>query len=164
VRTLSSQNQAYNPINYQRGSVWPHDNSIIAAGLKRYGYHQEANRIAEGIFAAASYFQAGRMPELFAGIERQDDNFPVPYPDANIPQAWAAGSIFLLIRTILGLKADASKQQLKVQPNLPDCLPDLELINLSVGDATVGLRFWRDGEQTQWEVTHLDGELEISTT
>jgi glycogen debranching enzyme len=164
VRTLSSQNQAYNPISYQRGSVWPHDNSIIAAGLKRYGYHQEANRIAEGIFAAASYFQAGRMPELFAGIERQDDNFPVPYPDANIPQAWAAGSIFLLIRTILGLKADASKQQLKVQPNLPDCLPDLELTNLSVGDATVGLRFWRDGEQTQWEVTHLDGELEVSTT
>ncbi|MHC5610079.1 MAG: amylo-alpha-1,6-glucosidase [Nostoc sp.] len=164
VRTLSSQNLAYNPISYQRGSVWPHDNSIIAAGLKRYGYHQEANRIAEGIFAAASYFQAGRMPELFAGIERQDDNFPVPYPDANIPQAWAAGSIFLLIRTILGLKADASKQQLKVQPSLPDCLPDLELTNLSVGDATVGLRFWRDGEQTQWEVTHLDGELEVYTT
>lgn len=103
------------------------------------------------------------MPELFAGIERQDDNFPVPYPDANIPQAWAAGSIFLLIRTILGLKADASKQQLKVQPNLPDCLPDLELTNLSVGDARVGLRFWRDGEKTQWEVTHLDGELEVST-
>ncbi len=163
VRTLSSQNLGYNPISYQRGSVWPHDNSIIAAGLKKYGYHEEANRIAEGIFAAASYFQAGRMPELFAGIERQDDNFPVPYPDANIPQAWAAGSIFLLIRTILGLEADASKQLLKVQPSLPDCLPDLELTNLSVGDATVGLRFWRDGEQTQWKVTHLDGELEVYT-
>ncbi len=70
--------------------------------------------------------------------------------------------ILFLIRTILGLKADASKQQLKVQPNLPDFLPDLELTNLSVGDATVGLRFWRDGEQTQWEVIHLDGELEVS--
>jgi glycogen debranching enzyme len=164
VRTLSAKNQGYNPISYQRGSVWPHDNSIIASGLKRYGYHKEANLIAEGIFAAASYFQAGRMPELFAGIERREDNFPVPYPDANIPQAWAAGSIFLLIRSILGLEADAPQKKLKVQPNLPECLPDLELINLSVGDANVSLRFWREGEQTHWEVTSLEGELQVSTT
>ncbi|MEH2445260.1 MAG: glycogen debranching N-terminal domain-containing protein [Nostoc sp.] len=161
VRTLSSQNPAYNPISYQRGSVWPHDNSIIAAGLKRYGFHEEANRIAEGIFAAANYFQSGRMPELFAGIERQENNFPVPYPDANIPQAWAAGSILLLIRTILGLEADAPQGKLKVQPSLPECLSELELINLSVGDATVGLRFWREGKQTQWEVTSKTGELEV---
>jgi glycogen debranching enzyme len=104
------------------------------------------------------------MPELFAGIERREDNFPVPYPDANIPQAWAAGSIFLLIRSILGLEADAPQKKLKVQPNLPECLPDLELINLSVGDANVSLRFWREGEQTQWEVTSLEGELQVSTT
>ncbi|MCP6758525.1 MAG: amylo-alpha-1,6-glucosidase [Fischerella sp. CENA71] len=162
LRTLSAKNQGYNPISYQRGSVWPHDNSIIAAGLKRYGYHKEANRIAEGIFAAASYFQAGRMPELFAGIERRDNNFPVPYPDANIPQAWAAGSIFLLIRSILGLEADAPQRQLKVRPSLPECLPDLELTNLSVGDANVSLRFWQEGEQTHWEVTHTDGELQVS--
>ncbi|MBH8571705.1 amylo-alpha-1,6-glucosidase [Nostocaceae cyanobacterium CENA369] len=162
VRTLSAQNPAYNPISYQRGSVWPHDNSIIAAGLKKYGYHAEANRIAEGIFAAASYFQAGRMPELFAGIERQDNNFPVPYPDANIPQAWAAGSILLLMRTILGLEADAPQRHLKVQPSLPECLPDLELTNLSVGDATVALRFWREGKQTLWEITDKIGELQVS--
>ncbi|MBD2169621.1 amylo-alpha-1,6-glucosidase [Calothrix membranacea FACHB-236] len=161
VRTLSAKNQGYNPISYQRGSVWPHDNSIIASGLKRYGYHQEANRIAEGIFAAASYFQAGRMPELFAGIERREDNFPVPYLDANIPQAWAAGAIFLLIRSILGLEANAPQRQLKVQPHLPKCLPDLELTNLSVGDAKVSLRFWREGEQTHWKVTHLDGDLQV---
>lgn len=161
VRTLSQENPAYNPMSYQRGSVWPHDNSSIAMGLKRYGYHQEANRIAEGIFAAASYFEAGRMPELFGGIERQSDNFPVPYPDANIPQAWAAGSIFLLLRAILGLEADAPQRQLKVQPYLPDWLPDLELTNLGVGDATVGLRFWREGEQTQWEVCHLEGGLKV---
>ncbi|WP_242046306.1 MULTISPECIES: amylo-alpha-1,6-glucosidase [Calothrix] len=162
VRTLSAKNQAYNPISYQRGSVWPHDNSIIVAGLKRYGYHTEANSIAEGIFAAASYFQAGRMPELFAGIERQDNNFPVPYPDANIPQAWAAGSIFLLIRSILGIEADAPQRKLKLQPDLPECLPDLELTNLSVGDANISLRFWREEEQTRWEVTHIDGELQVS--
>ena len=163
IRTLSSQNPAYNPISYQLGSVWPHDNAAIATGLKHYGYHAEANRIAEGIFAAASYFEAGRMPELFGGIERQPNSFPVPYPDANIPQAWAAGSIFLLIRTILGLEANAPQRQLKVQPVLPKWLPDLELTNLSVGDATVALRFWREGEQTRWEVTHLNGELNVYT-
>ncbi|WP_427157134.1 glycogen debranching N-terminal domain-containing protein [Aliinostoc sp. HNIBRCY26] len=161
VRTLSSKNRGYNPISYQRGSVWPHDNSMIAAGLKRYGYHQEVNRIAEGIFAAASYFQSGRMPELFAGIERQDNNFPVPYPDANIPQAWAAGSILFLIRSILGLEANAPQHKLKVQPHLPEYLSDLELKNLAVGDVKVSLHFWREGEQTQWEVTHTDGELYV---
>jgi glycogen debranching enzyme len=161
VRTLSANNPAYNPISYQLGSVWPHDNSSIAAGLKRYGYHKQANRIAEGIFAAASYFEAGRMPELFGGIERQADSFPVPYPDANIPQAWAAGSIFLLIRTILGLQANAPQKRLRVQPSLPEWLPDLELTNLGVGDATVGLHFWREGEQTRWKVTYLEGELQV---
>ena len=161
IRTLSSQNPAYNPISYQLGSVWPHDNSAIAMGLKRYGYHQEANQIAEGIFAAASYFEAGRMPELFGGIERQPGRFPVPYPDANIPQAWAAGSIFLLLRAMLGLDANAPERSLSVQPVLPDWLPDLELVNLSVGNATVTLRFWREDDQTQWKVVHLDGELTV---
>jgi glycogen debranching enzyme len=161
IRTLSSHHHAYNPISYQRGSVWPHDNSAIAAGLKRYGYHQEANRIAEGIFAAASYFEAGRMPELFGGIERRTDSFPVPYPGANVPQAWAAGSIFLLIRTLLGLEADAPQHRLIVDPHLPEWLPDIELTNLSVGDATVNLRFWRKDGQTHWTVAQLQGDLEV---
>lgn len=162
IRTLSAKHQAYNPISYQRGSIWPHDNSIIAAGLKRYGYHDRVNEIGEGIFSAASYFEAGRMPELFAGIGRKKDNFPVPYLDANIPQAWASGSIFLLLYTILGLKADAPQRKLKVQPYLPEWLPDLDLTNLRVGEAKVSLYFWREGEQTQWKVTKLTGELEIS--
>ncbi len=163
VRTLSDQNPAYNPISYQLGSVWPHDNAFIAAGLKRYGYYQEANRIAEGIFAASGYFEGRRMPELFAGIERQPESFPVPYPEANTPQAWAAGAICLLIRTILGLEAEATNRRLRVQPSLPEWLPDLELTNLSVGDAAVSLRFWRVDEKTQWKITHMDGELQVYT-
>jgi len=162
IRTLSSRNPAYNPISYQLGSVWPHDNSAIAMGLKQYGYHQEANQIAEGIFAAASYFEAGRMPELFGGMERKPGHFPVPYPDANIPQAWAAGSIFLLIRAMLGLEVNAADRSLTVQPVLPDWLPDLELVNLRVGNATITLRFWREEEQTQWKVMHLEGKLTVS--
>jgi glycogen debranching enzyme len=161
IRTLSSQNPAYNPISYHLGSVWPHDNAAIAAGLKRYGYIDQTNQVAEGIFAAASYFEAGRMPELFGGIERHQKNFPVPYPDANIPQAWAAGSIFLLIRTLLGLEADAPHKSLRVNPHLPDWLPDVELTNLKVGEARVSLRFWREGNVTRWRVLEVRGDVNV---
>lgn len=161
IRTLSAKHPAYDPIGYHTGSVWAHDNSFIAAGLKRYGYHAEANRIAEGIFAAASMFQSNQMPELFGGIDRTSENFPVPYVDANIPQAWAAGAMPWLISSILGLKADAAERRLEVQPVLPDWLPDLHLTHLNVGDAKVDLRFWREGEQTKWEITHLKGKLDV---
>jgi glycogen debranching enzyme len=161
IRTLSAKHPAYDPIGYHTGSVWAHDNSFIAAGLKRYGYHAETNRIAEGIFAAASMFQSNQMPELFGGIERLPENFPVPYVDANIPQAWAAGAMPWLISSMLGLEADAPNRRLQIQPVLPDWLPDLHLTRLNVGDATVDLRFWSEGERTRWEITHLKGELDI---
>ena len=161
IRTLSAKNPAYDPIGYHTGSVWAHDNSFIAAGLKRYGYHAEANRIAEGIFAAASMFQSNQMPELFGGIERQPENFPVPYVDANIPQAWAAGAISWLISSMLGLKADAPNRRLQVQPVLPDWLPDVQLTNISVGAATVDLHFWLEDGQTNWKIVHQVGELEV---
>jgi glycogen debranching enzyme len=161
IRTLSAKHPAYDPIGYHTGSVWAHDNSFIAAGLKRYGYHAAANRIAEGIFAAANMFQSNQMPELFGGIDRQPENFPVPYVDANIPQAWAAGAMPWLISSILGLVADAPHRRLEIQPVLPDWLPDLDLTHLNVGDAKVDLRFWREGEQTRWEVTKLKGELDV---
>jgi glycogen debranching enzyme len=161
IRTLSAKHPAYDPIGYHTGSVWAHDNSFIAAGLKRYGYHAQANRIAEGLFAAANMFQSNQMPELFGGIDRLPENFPVPYVDANIPQAWAAGAMPWLISNMLGLKANAPHQQLQVQPVLPDWLPDLHLTHLNVGDATIDLRFWREGQRTQWEITHLKGKLDV---
>jgi glycogen debranching enzyme len=161
IRTLSTKNPAYDPIGYHTGSVWAHDNSFIAAGLKRYGYDAEVNRIAEGIFAAASMFQSNQMPELFGGIERQSENFPVPYVDANIPQAWAAGAILWLISSILGLEADAPNRRLQIRPVLPDWLPDLRLTNVNVGDAKVDLRFWREDRQTYWQVVNQVGELEV---
>jgi glycogen debranching enzyme len=161
IRTLSAKNPAYDPIGYHTGSVWPHDNSFIAAGLKRYGYHAETNRIAEGIFAAASLFQANQMPELFGGIERQSENFPVPYVDANIPQAWAAGAIPWLISSMLGLEADAPNCRLFVQPVLSDWLPDVQLTHVNVGEAKVDLRFWREDGQTYWKVAHQVGKLDV---
>jgi glycogen debranching enzyme len=163
IRTLSADNPAYDPIGYHTGSVWAHDNAFIAAGLKRYGYHAEANQIAEGIFAAASQFQSHQMPELFGGIERQPESFPVPYIDANIPQAWAAGAMLWLVGSMLGLAADALNHQLYVQPVLPVWLPDIQLTNIAVGDATVDLRFWREDDQTQWRVIQQTGDLTVST-
>ena len=103
------------------------------------------------------------MPELFGGIERQPESFPVPYIDANIPQAWAAGAMLWLVGSILGLEADAPNHHLYVQPMLPIWLPDVKLTNIAVGDATVDLRFWREGEQTHWSVIQQTGDLSVST-
>lgn len=161
VRTLSSKNPAYNPFEYQRGSVWPHDNGIIAMGLKRYGFAEEANRIARAVLDAASCFDRNRLPELYAGLRREPGSFPAQYLSANIPQAWAAGSVFHLLRAILGLQADAPAGRLLVNPTLPDWLPEVELHRLKVGDSALRLRFWREGTRTRFEVLERDGEVEV---
>jgi glycogen debranching enzyme len=156
IRTLSAQNPAYNPLSYQNGAVWPHDNGIIAMGFKRYGFAEEAARVARAVTDAGSYFALYRMPELYAGIEREDTNFPVQYPDANVPQAWAAGSIFTLLDALLGFDPDAPSGKLYIDPVLPDWLPDLLLTDLRLGKRVFDLRFWRDGGETRFEVQKGD--------
>src|SRR5262249_35731215 len=148
IRTLSAHHPAYNPFSYQLGSVWPHDNGIIALGFARYGFAAEAARVARDISEAASRFEGYRLPELYAGVERQPGMkaaVPVPSPGATAPQAWAAGSGFHLLRALLGLNADAPRGRLAVDPHLPHWLPDVTLRGLRVGEATVSLRFWREG-------------------
>ena len=141
IRTLSKNNPAYDPNAYQLGSVWPHDNAFIAAGAKRYGLWEEANVIAQGIFEAAEKFQMFRLPELFAGHDREKEGFPVQYLGANIPQAWAAGSIFMLIRAILGIEVSARENLVQLNPTLPDWLPDIALTGLRVGDHRLSIHF-----------------------
>ncbi len=157
IRTLSYSNGAYDPFAYQRGSIWPQDNGIIADGFKRYGLAKEANHVIRGIFDAIECFDAYRPPEVFAGVQREGGrDFPILYPaGANIPQAWATGSIFHMIRTILGLRADAPHKRLYVQPTLPDWLPDIELQHLRVGSCSISLRFWREGDRSLWEVSDM---------
>jgi glycogen debranching enzyme len=155
IRTLSSNNPAFNPYSYHLGSVWPHDNGIIAAGFKRYGLVNEANQVIRGIFDAARRFEAYRLPEVFAGLtrERKEADFPALYPGgANIPQAWASGCIFQMLQTILGLRADAPHKRLYVNPTLPDWLPNIELQQLHIGSSSMTLYFWREGKRTRWEV------------
>ncbi len=160
IRTLSSKNSAYDPFSYQRGSVWPQDNGIIADGFKRYGLASEANAVMRAIFDASERFDAYRPPEVFAGVQRDSDfDFPILYPaGANIPQAWATGSIFHMIRTMLGLRADAPHKRLYVRPTLPDWLADAELQHLRIGPCSISLRFWREGDTSRWEVRAIQAD------
>jgi glycogen debranching enzyme len=162
IRTLSAGCPAFNPFSYQNGSVWPHDNGIIAMGCKRYGLSEEAARIARDISEAASYFVFHRLPELYAGTTREPGAFPVQYLGANVPQAWAAGCAFHFLRAILGLDADAHKHILYVDPVLPHWLPDITLHNLRVGTSTVTLRFWREDDATHYDVLSNNDALNIA--
>jgi glycogen debranching enzyme len=161
IRTLSSKHPAYNPYSYQNGSVWPHDNGIIALGFRRYGFVEEAGRIARDVSGAASFFMMHQLPELYAGIQRDDTNFPVQYLGANVPQAWAAGSAFSLIQAILGIQPDAPSGVLYIDPSLPPWLPDLALADLRLGDKVFDIRFWREGSGTRHEVTRGDPEAVV---
>jgi glycogen debranching enzyme len=165
IRTLSSLNPAYNPLSYQNGSIWPHDNGIIAAGLKRYGLIDEANQVIRGIFDAARRFDAYRLPEVYAGLQREGKHtdFPALYPGgANIPQAWASGSIFQMLQAILGLRADAPHHTLYVCPTLPSWLPEIEMNHLRVGHCTLKIRFWRDGGSSKWSLNAISLDKEAS--
>jgi len=158
IRTLSALHPAFNPYNYQTGSVWPHDNATIALGFKRYGFGAEAARIARDISGAASHFLFNQLPELYTAPERDEINFPVQYLGANIPQAWAAGSVFALMQAMLGFRPDAPRGKLHVDPLLPEWLPDLTILDLRVGKQRFDIRFWRDSGQTQFEVLQGDPE------
>jgi len=156
IRTLTSDNPSYNPYSYQNGSVWPHDNSLIALGFKRYGFHAEANAVAEDIHRAAGFFMQRQLPELYSGVQRDETNFPVQYLGANVPQAWAAGSVFALMQAMLGLELDASAGVLRMDPVLPEWLPNLILRNLRVGTNTFDIAFRRNGQGTVVELLSGD--------
>jgi glycogen debranching enzyme len=162
VRTLSSAMAGYNPIGYHIGSVWPHDNGIIAEGLVRYGHREQANRIAAAMLEATTYFRDSRLPELFCGFGRAESPLPVPYPVACVPQAWAAGSLFQLLRTMLGMRPEAGAHQLElVAPELPEWLPQVRVENLRVGDAVVDLLFDRTNGSTGVEILGRTGDLAV---
>ncbi len=147
IRTLSSDHPAYNPFSYHTGAVWPHDNAIIAGGFRHYGFDQEAARVARGLFDAAERFAANRLPELFAGLPRQEGSFPVQYLEANVPQAWASGAIFRLVAILCGIHATSDERgsRLYLVPALPDWLPELTIRNLRAGRGALELRFSAGG-------------------
>jgi glycogen debranching enzyme len=163
VRTYGAGQPGYNPIGYHTGTVWPHDTALIAAGLKRYGFHEEANRLIGSVFEAAQRFPEFRLPELFCGFDRDTSPMPVPYPVACSPQAWAAGATFLFLQTMLGIRAHADRRELElVRPNLPDWLGKVTLSNLRVGEASVDLLFHRWRGTTSAEVLRKVGDVGVT--
>lgn len=152
VRTLSADHKSFNPFNYQTGAVWPHDNGLIAQGMKRYGFDKEACRIAEAITRAVKCFSMYQMPELYAGTPCGSSNFPVQYLGANVPQGWAAGSIFSILQTLLGFQPDAPNGKLYLDPVLPDWMPTLFVRNLCVGPMNFDVRFELSDGKTNFEV------------
>ena len=127
VRTMGSAEGGYNPIGYHVGTIWPHDNSMVAAGLRRYGYKKEATQVAMGILEASEYFNY-RLPEAFAGYERASTHFPVEYPTACSPQAWASGAPLLLLRVILGMEPVGDN--LLVAPTIPSTIEHIALTEI----------------------------------
>jgi glycogen debranching enzyme len=163
IRTYASAQPGYNPIGYHLGTVWPHDVSLVAAGFKRYGHQDEANRLVGRVFEASQHFPDFRLPELFCGFDRDASPVPVPYPVACSPQAWAAASMFLFVETMLGLRPHAERGELElVHPELPDWLGKVTISNLRVGDGTVDLLFhrWRGG--TSAEVLRKSSDLDVT--
>ncbi len=162
IRTMSKTMAAYNPMSHHNGSVWPHDNAIIAAGLKRYGFATSANRVATAMLDVAASYEDLRLPELFCGFTRRTRSRPVAYPVASSPQAWAAGAPFMLLQTMLGLSARAPEKLLTVNnPRLPRWLQTVELRNLRVGDAKLSLLFTRRGDNTGFSLLDRDGDVRV---
>lgn len=165
IRTLSSNTVAYNPMSYHNGSIWPHDNAMIARGFAVRNRPDLVERIFTGLFEAARHMHYRRLPELFCGFRKEDGKEgdpPVRYAVSCIPQAWAAASMYSIIQSMLNLKPDAPRKTLSIHsPNLPYYMSFLQINNLRVGDATVDLEFRRSNKTVMVDVRNRQGELDI---
>jgi glycogen debranching enzyme len=144
IRTIPQGEARFNPMAYHNGSVWPHDNALIAMGFAKHGYHDEARKIFTVMFDAAFYSELRRLPELFCGFSRNPDEAPVRYPVACSPQAWAAATLPALVQAILGLSYNPrTKTVLFTHPTLPDSITSLTLYNLNVSAENMTVQIHR---------------------
>ena len=162
IRTLSNRAPGFDPIGYHTGSVWPHDNSLIAHGLMGYGFAEESNKVIDQLSLAGAHFDSARYPELFCGYSRDEVPVPVEYPVACRPQAWATGAPLLMMRSYSGMSADAPNKTLQiVRPSLPFWLERAEVIGMRIGGARVDLAFTQNQGTTAVQVLRKDGELDV---
>ena len=165
IRTVGTGESRYNPLSYHNGSVWPHDNALIAAGLARYGFKDMAGEVLSGLLAVSTFVDLHRLPELFCGLERRTREGPTLYPVACAPQAWAAAAVFLLLQSCLGLSLDAEKKQIRLDgPYLPETVPEIWIRDLRVGDACVDLFLERRANLVRLQILDKRGEVEVITT
>jgi glycogen debranching enzyme len=162
IRTLGTSEARYGPITYHNGSVWPHDNALIAQGLANYGHKDIVHRILGAMLDASESLEFHRLPELYCGFPRRPGQGPVEYPLACAPQAWAAGSVFLLLKATLGLDIDAGQRRIVLdRPALPSFLRELELRGLRAGDASVDLRLHSHQGDVAVHVTRREGDVDV---
>ena len=162
VRTVAASEARYNPVSYHNGSVWPHDNAMIALGMSNYGFRDQAARVLCGFLDVSTQVDLHRLPELLCGLERRSGEGPTLYPVACAPQAWAAGAVFMLLAACLGLSIDAVNRRLILeQPYLPSSISHLWVRKLKVQSASVDLYLERKGESVGVEIREQRGEIEV---
>jgi glycogen debranching enzyme len=145
IRTIADSEARYNPMSYHNGSIWPHDNALIAAGLTRCGRPDGTERVAKALFDAGLDLDQRKLPELFCGFQRRRGRAPVLYPVACSPQAWSSAAVFYLLQSLLGIEIDGHASTLRFrQPVVPEWLGHIELSRLKVGRASLDLRLERD--------------------
>ena len=162
IRTIAREEARYNPMSYHNGSVWPHDNALIAAGLARYGHKGAVSRVFGALFDAASYMELRRLPELFCGFQRNRARGPTLYPVACAPQAWAAGTPFMLLQASLGLEFDPDRHEILLRsPRLPVFLDEVTLRHLQLGQSSVDLTVRRHGKDVSLQILRNDGQIGV---
>jgi glycogen debranching enzyme len=165
VRTVAAGEARYNPMAYHNGSIWPHDNALIAQGLARYGFGREATTILSGLFDASAAVDLHRMPELFCGFPRRPGEGPTSYPVACAPQSWAAASVFLLLQACMGLTLSALDRKISFQrPVLPEFLKRVFIHTLTLGPATVDIVLERHPHDVGIHVLRREGDVDIVVT
>jgi glycogen debranching enzyme len=162
VRTVGSEEARYNPLSYHNGSVWPHDNALIASGVARYGQRELAGQILMGLLDASSAVDLHRLPELFCGLDRREGEGPTLYPVACSPQAWAAGAVFLLLEACLGLSIDGCQKQVVFdRPYLPEGIPQLWIRNLRIDNDRADVLLERQAGAVRIEVLEQQGDIQV---
>lgn len=165
IRTVASGEARYNPLSYHNGSIWPHDNALIAAGLAHYGFRDMAGEVLSGLLSVSTFVDLNRLPELFCGLDRRAREGPTLYPVACAPQAWAAGAVFLLLQSCLGLSLSAEKKQIRLDgPHLPEAIPELWIRDLRVADAHIDLFLERRNNLVRLQILDKRGEVDVITT
>jgi glycogen debranching enzyme len=163
IRTVARGEARYNPMSYHDGSIWPHDNALIALGLARYGLKHSVEHVFKGLFDAATYMDLRRLPELFCGFQREKRRGPTLYPVACAPQAWASATPFSLLEAALGLEFDAARGEIRLRnPRLPAFLNEVVLRDLHLGPSSVDLRVRRHGDDVSLEVLRTRGRIQVS--
>jgi glycogen debranching enzyme len=163
IRTVAQGAARYNPMSYHDGSIWPHDNALIALGFARYGLKHLVEQVFKGLFDAATYMDLRRLPELFCGFRREKQRGPTLYPVACAPQAWASATPFTLLEAALGIEFDAGRGEIRLRnPRLPAFLNDVVLRDLRLGPSSVDLRVRRHGDEVSLEVLRTRGQIQVS--